>query len=249
MDNKDKLPHAEGSGQEMVNVDTLGAAFYDKGLMGKAALLCGGSKETVLFAWCKIMLMRGELAKVHKNADALSHKIQMEKRFVETSGFRAMERAGMIVITDENTKSELTVDDFEQFWQSYPTRRSTGGGAITRGSKQNAKRMFDMYITSRNQYAMMMSALPKYKLACGNFPKDAERFLRQNFYVDYLPDKTEIVSGVVNLAATELSDTEKQRIQDDREQRLRQVTGDGEGRADNVGVGATDAGLDAVSGG
>jgi len=172
--------------------------FYNRETMSKAASFVSGSKETITFAWVRIELERGQSAEIKVKTTIKQNKVVIEKRFAETAGFKAMERAGMInILPGDDMKPVLTDEQFEAFWNAMPHREV--GGRKVRGSKSNAKRMFHKFIRNEEQFNNLLLACKEYTVLANQFPKDAERFLRNNFWAEYIPtsmatDVTETVN-------------------------------------------------------
>lgn len=61
-------------------------------------------------------------------------------------------------------------DGFDAFWDSYPSRRGT------KGSRKNALALWKKLPEPKREAAV--AALPAYSRTMGEFPKDAERYLR-----------------------------------------------------------------------
>lgn len=241
MDNETNVPQSHTDGQETVTVEVT-PLFYSKQAMSQAALLCGGSKETIAFAWCRIELERGAGAEVKQRITIKQNKVTLEKRFATTAGFTAMEQAGMIRVTaDDSAPSVLTDDDFENFWKAYPARDVQG--RKVKGVKSNAKRMFHKYIRTREQFLDLLLATMEYATVSNGFPKDAERFLRNNLWRDYMPENGRLCTAPVEQLSTE----DKLRIQNERQQQL--DTERGAGREVTDRDSDVDAGYNSVSGG
>lgn len=231
--------------------------FYSRDAMTKAATFCHGDKGTIVFAWSRVELERGQAAEVRVNTTVKQNKVQLESRFVDTAGFKGMEKAGMIRITSAAVHSDvcgvcqrhkdnhvgkngrklthdfegqdyakttaLTDDQFEAFWKQMPGRSVAGN--ITRGSKANAKRMFHKFIRNDEQYRDLLRAAAAYGAVANGYPKDAERFLRDNFWLDFVPAETSTPTGTSVAGKT---DAEKQKIQDERERAITEVALQGE---------------------
>lgn len=92
----------------------------------------------------------------------------------ETSGGHPRDGAG----TEPNpTEPDLTEPNqepsrasFDAFWDSYPQRRGT------KGSRKNALTLWKKLPESKREAAIV--SLPAYSRVMGEFPKDAERYLR-----------------------------------------------------------------------
>ena len=79
--------------------------------------------------------------------------------------------------TDEPAVSD---DGFEDFWQKYPRRDGIRQG------KANAHAAWKRLRVAERE--RVLRALAVYVTKCGDKPKDAQRFLGNKFYVDYLPE-------------------------------------------------------------
>lgn len=198
--------------QETVTVEVT-PLFYSREAMNKAATFCSGDKGTIVFAWSRIELERGQSAEIKTRTTIKQNKVQLEERFVNTAGFRGMEQAGMIkILPGENAKPVLTDAQFEEFWNRMPYR--TVSGKKTRGIKSNAKRVFHNVIRKQEQFDNLLLACDEYNTVSNGFPKDAERFLR--IYQDYIPT---ITAGTLVALPIQVNEN-KRRIQAEREQQL-----------------------------
>ena len=94
-----------------------------------------------------------------------------------------------------------TDDRFEEFWDAYPRHHETnlkGGG----GNKKTTRRRFGKL--KRSDQDEVLAAVRPYAAVCGpggRFPKNAERFLTDEFWKTYLDmpdpaDDDEFVGGV-----------------------------------------------------
>lgn len=189
--------------------------FYSREALSKAATFCQGDKGTVVFAWSRVELERGQSAEVKTKTTVKQNKVELEERFVNTAGFRGMEQAGMIkILPGTNAQPVMTDAQFEEFWNRMPFR--VVSGKKTRGVKSNAKRVFHNVIRKQEQFENLLRACDEYAVVSNGFPKDAERFLR--IYQDFIPTVGTSVAGPSS-SPTQTTE-EKQRIQAEREKEL-----------------------------
>lgn len=92
-----------------------------------------------------------------------------------------------LVATPNLTKPNLTKpidslrsDDFGPFWDLYPKRKGRKVG------KQAALKLFCKL--PRDCLPDLLRAVTNYAGGCGEFPKDAERFLKNDFWRDWVDD-------------------------------------------------------------
>ena len=71
---------------------------------------------------------------------------------------------------------------FEQWWQIYPARQGIRAG------KQNALLVFVKVIQSEEDFQQLLRATERY--ATVQYPKDGERFLRNEYWRDWVPKET-----------------------------------------------------------
>jgi len=193
--------------------------FYNRETMSKAASFVNNSKETITFAWVRIELERGQSAEIKTRTTVKQNKVELPSQFVKTAGFYALEKAGMIrIIEGDITKPVLTDDQFETFWNRMPYRLVSG--RKTRGSKSNAKRKFHRFIRTQEQFDNLLLACDNYAVVANKFPKDAERFLNNNFYADFIPEVIADGVPVRGAEAVERSRAERERIEAERQKSL-----------------------------
>ena len=185
--------------------------FYSREALTKAATFCNGDKGTIVFAWSRVELERGQSAEVKTKTTIKQNKVTLDARFVNTAGFHGMERAGMIkILPGENAKPVMTDEQFETFWNRMPYR--TVSGKKTRGIKSNAKRVFHNVIRKQEQFDNLLAACDEYATVSNGFPKDAERFLR--IYQDFIPTAGTSIAKPSSAPTIE----DKQRIQQRRQE-------------------------------
>lgn len=68
---------------------------------------------------------------------------------------------------------------FEQWWEIYPARKGVKAG------KQGALDEFKKAIQSEGDFQQLLKATERYKGV--EFPRDGERFLKKNYWRDWLP--------------------------------------------------------------
>jgi hypothetical protein len=108
--------------------------------------------------------------------------IELDDRVIDAPGFKAMELNNMIqrIEAVPTMKLPLGEDKFEQFWNIYPTRNNKKIG------KPTAKRLFMAHIKSEEVFQKLLQATDNYAKRCGGYPKDCERFIRNDFWREYL---------------------------------------------------------------
>jgi hypothetical protein len=79
--------------------------------------------------------------------------------------------------------------DFEAFWNAYPKRNGQRVG------KKNAAREYDKTLKKATA-PQLLAAVARYAKTCNGFPKDAERFLRDEIWADL--DTTQPDRAAVN---------------------------------------------------
>jgi hypothetical protein len=78
----------------------------------------------------------------------------------------------------ERKKKETYTDAFERWWSTYPQRNGRKVG------KKEASCQFKKI--NKEQWNELKTATVNYSKECNGFPKDAERFLKNDFWKDYI---------------------------------------------------------------
>jgi hypothetical protein len=78
----------------------------------------------------------------------------------------------------KNKKNNTYTEAFERWWSTYPKRNGRRVG------KENAFREFKKIDTSL--WSELKKATVNYSSECNGLPKDAERFLKKDFWKDYI---------------------------------------------------------------
>ena len=79
----------------------------------------------------------------------------------------------------ENVKKKnVYTEPFERWFKNYPKRNGRRVG------KKNASIQFEKI--PKEEWIDLKTATTNYALECGEFPKDAERFLKKDFWKDYI---------------------------------------------------------------
>jgi hypothetical protein len=114
----------------------------------------------------------------------LSAVVEIDEKVFVNPVFAIFEELDMIKRTEiEAPVSVLGEADFENFWATYPARNGKKIGKVV------AKRRFFNVVRTREQFDQIMDATVNYGKACGGYPKDAERFLKNDFWKEYMSDK------------------------------------------------------------
>lgn len=82
--------------------------------------------------------------------------------------------------TDSKPSPDPPDAGFDEFWKSYPQRRGT------KGSKKQALLLWKKLPVHKREAAV--KALPQYANTMGDFPKDAERYLRHEAWEGLAPN-------------------------------------------------------------
>jgi hypothetical protein len=88
------------------------------------------------------------------------------------------------LVQTANSVSKLSAEFFENWWKSYPFRISNG--KKIKIGKPKAKKLFDNLITNEEEYKLLLQATQNYSNVCNKLPKDPERFIRGDFWKEYL---------------------------------------------------------------
>ena len=70
---------------------------------------------------------------------------------------------------------------FEAWWSIYPARNGVKAG------KQNAAIVFTKVIHSEEDFQQLLKATERYKTVIGEWAKDGERFLKNEYWRDFIP--------------------------------------------------------------
>ena len=84
-------------------------------------------------------------------------------------------------------ENQSSREAFAEWWALYPRRNGRKVG------KQAAAALFAKVPVEDRE--LLMAATVAYAAGCGDYPKDPERFLRREFWRDWLPDQVPDVSG------------------------------------------------------
>ncbi len=163
----------------------------------KAARIALGEMpvQNLMLFWSKLARMSlktGTFRKQKKAIDGASTLIEVDDKLINHPGLKVMLKTDMVRVSEKNeakVPSTLTEDDFESWWAAYPPRM-VKGKAVKIG-KPTTKRYFFNQIRDRETFDNLMSATTNYSGLCNNLPKDPERFLKADFWKEYLSDAME----------------------------------------------------------
>lgn len=160
---------------------TLTTLFYSRVTVREAVKYCA-SPEFATYAWANLVFAAAEQGEVKARSTNLANIVRMALSKTETSGMLALKKVGAITVTALSASAKPILqgldEKFENFWGQYPRRNGVRQG------KAAAKTVFTKIILSDEDLEQVMEALANYKTICGEFPKDAERFLKN--WTDYL---------------------------------------------------------------
>ena len=92
---------------------------------------------------------------------------------------KIMEDVGMLARTETYRVDALSDEKFEEFWSAFPARNGHKVGKLT------AKKSFKLNILGEPMFQQLMEATRNYARVA-NIPRDAERFLRDEYWKGYL---------------------------------------------------------------
>lgn len=137
---------------------------------------------------------------IAKNAmqqgDAMANTIRIKRRVElhdgtdKLSTFKSMVDNGLLQTTE--SKGKLSPELFEQWWKAYPSR--IVNGKKVKVGKPKTKKLFDNLITDKSTFGDLMRATENYSNVCNKLPKDPERWLRANFWKEYLQTESVPIS-------------------------------------------------------
>jgi hypothetical protein len=157
-----------------------------------------------LTVWCSIakrLLQSGKPTAKGEKLKELSLIIDARVDDPESPAFKAMEKFGMVKLSEtELPPSTVGVDKYEEWYQSYPYRLVNGRKVKVRGK---SKVRFFNTIRTDAVFTELMAATSEYTKLCNKLPKDPERFLLNEFWKEYAPEK--LVAGYTK-AAEEVRD-------------------------------------------
>lgn len=152
--------------------------------------------DAVVKAWCKIAklaLQTGKWMPLAPRIENVSRVVEVDESFYKSFGVKILEQAAMVRPYEKAATPISTVGEgaFEAWWKLYPAR--TAGGKPVKGSKRNARKLFFNTIPNDGAYLSLMNATRNYITIAGQYPKDAERFLKGGFWTEFIPkDITEL---------------------------------------------------------
>jgi hypothetical protein len=182
----------ETQARETVSVEATALFADDASLSAayKAAALAQVSPDTIVKAWASVakrMLQTGERTLTTGKLKNVSVIVAVDARAFNSTGFRFLEDAGMVKLAD-SAPSELTPEDFQNWWPTYPKRMRENGIEVKAG-KKDAEREFYRNVTTRADFLKLEAATEKYKAATNpKYVMNPERFLRK-FWRDYIPEQ------------------------------------------------------------
>jgi hypothetical protein len=150
----------------------------------------GHVTEDLVLAWCKVarmVLKTGKFQLRKKAIKEVSTVVQVDER-TSSVGIDAMLKTDMLRHVEGATNGVLEDEKFEQFWEAYP-KRFVAGKWIKVG-KSNAKKRFAVLIRDEETFQLLMLATKNYSTLCNKLPKDAERFLKENYWKEYIPEQS-----------------------------------------------------------
>jgi hypothetical protein len=78
------------------------------------------------------------------------------------------------------------LEGFDQWWKLYPAR--TVDGKVVKAGKQNATILFTKVIQSEEDFQSLLKATERYSSVIGKWAKDPERFLKDEYWRDFIPE-------------------------------------------------------------
>ena len=151
--------------------------FYDD-----KSIIVVAKKPKFVFTWSSIAKQALQQGEGMANIIKIRRKIEIQDSFSDDAAFRTMVEQGMVQTTDSVGK--LPSEKFEEWWKLYPARISNG--KKVKIGKAKTKKLFDNLITSELDYQQLIQSTKKYSSICGKFSRDPERFLRADFWKEYL---------------------------------------------------------------
>lgn len=88
-----------------------------------------------------------------------------------------------------NNKNPEAEQRFDQWWKLYPARKGVKAG------KQNAFAIFLDVIHSEEDFQRLLKATERYVAIIGEWAKDPERFLKNEYWRDFIPEVKEKEEG------------------------------------------------------
>lgn len=184
------LPESEPT--PTVNV-TVTALFFDRLALQRAVRRVAVGDQhaaaSITRAWCRIVMEAGQGAEIGRTKMRLNCVVKLDADIFNTAGFASLVAEGMIVATSDDIESEVGDEHFEKFWTGYPKRNGQRVG------KADARAEFNRNIKTLAQFNQLMLARDNYARTCGDFPKDASRFIKGNRWMEYLPSNPDVAGG------------------------------------------------------
>jgi hypothetical protein len=167
-----------------------------------------------LTVWCSVakrVLQTGQVTPSAKKLKDVSTIIEARPDDTESPAFKALEKHGMILISDTNVvASSLGDAQYEEWFKSYPYRDVNGRKVKVRGK---SKVRFFNTIRTEEAFTQLMAATVEYAKLCNGKPKDPERFILNDFWKEYFSAGSDDNSAVsTSLAATGLSSEELDKL-------------------------------------
>jgi hypothetical protein len=210
-------------GQVTVELTTLFADDVALRAAYTEALSKGVSPDAIVKGWCrlaKLALQTGDHTKFVGKINNVSKRVPIDAKVYSTVAFRVLENAGMITVSDaEPIVREVTDEDFEIWWKSYPKRLTNN--VLVRKGKVQAKTWFARKIITKANLARLIAATTAYEKATNpKFVSDAERFLRHDTWKDFTEVAEQIKIQPAEVGRTEIDkmmgvtsgDTERQNV-------------------------------------
>jgi hypothetical protein len=189
--------------RETVSVEATALFSDDASLSSayKAAVQAQISPDVIVKAWASVakrMLQTGERTVTTGKLKNVSIIVSVDAKAFNSTGFRFLEDAGMVKLAD-SAPTELTPDDFNNWWPTYPKRQRENGIEVKAG-KKDAEREFYRHVTTRADFLKLMAATEKYKAATSpKYVMNPDRFIRK-FWRDYIPEQ--LGTDVASVAPT-----------------------------------------------
>ncbi len=155
---------------------------------------------TIWSSIAKLMLQSGSPTLKTNKINGVSK--QVEGEFKGSPSFTAMQDAGMI----NSETNDLSATHFEEWWKAYPYR-IVSGKKVKAGRKDAIKR-FNSQIKTVDTFAKLMEATSNYSSVCNKLPKDPVRFLKDDFWREFITIASDNSYRKENHVSTEVSTTD-----------------------------------------
>lgn len=124
----------------------------------------------------------------------------------ETKSFVAMLENSMVKYPEtEVVPSTLGDSQYEEWYKAYPYRIVNGRKVKVRGK---SKIRFTNSIRNLETFQQLMAATAVYSKMCNKLPKDPERFLKDDFWKEYLPDAVSAMENSATSRSTSALDSD-----------------------------------------